>query len=101
VDTGSDILILNTRLMEQLGVREDGDGVRKVEGKDETGHIFTRYFARLDGIISLLTSQDISQQNPEVMFQDIIYDGLVGNSFLKSYTVTYDIAHSRMIFSKP
>ncbi|MGI0078668.1 MAG: hypothetical protein ACRECH_03515 [Nitrososphaerales archaeon] len=48
---------------------------RRVNVEDETGHVFTRYVARLDGIVSLLTSQDISLQNPDVMFQDIIHEG--------------------------
>ena len=35
------------------------------------------------------------------MFQRIVYDGLVGNSFLKNFTVTYDLANLRMIFARP
>jgi len=33
------------------------------------------------------------------MFQSIIYDGLAGQSFLKNFTITYDLDRSRMIFA--
>jgi hypothetical protein len=39
--------------------------------------------------------------DPPVMFQEIIYDGLVGDSFLRNFTTTYDLPRSRMIFSSP
>ena len=37
--------------------------------------------------------------HPPVMFQKIIYDGLVGDQFLRNFTTTYDLASSRMIFA--
>ena len=33
------------------------------------------------------------------MFQKIIYDGLVGDSFLKNFVVTYDMQRERMVFA--
>lgn len=35
------------------------------------------------------------------MFQQIIFDGLVGHRFLRNFTTTYDLANSRMIFALP
>jgi hypothetical protein len=35
------------------------------------------------------------------MFQRIIYDGLVGDQFLRNFTTTYDVANSRVIFARP
>jgi hypothetical protein len=96
VDTGSDILILHLRFMKELRLYENS--IKKVEGKDETGHLYTRYFAKLRGQISLAGVAEIYQQDPEVMFQDIIYDGLLGQPFLKLYSPTYDVANSKMIF---
>jgi hypothetical protein len=32
------------------------------------------------------------------MFQEIIYDGLIGHAFLGRFTVTYDMPGARMIF---
>jgi hypothetical protein len=75
--------------------------VRKQEGNDETGHAFARYFTTLRGEISVAGAPAIRQAGPEVMFQRIVYDGLVGNSFLKNFTVTYDLANLRMIFARP
>jgi hypothetical protein len=34
------------------------------------------------------------------MFQKIIYDGLVGDSFLRDFVVTYDMGNSQMIFAQ-
>ena len=33
------------------------------------------------------------------MFQDIIYDGVIGNDFFKGQVVTYDLANSRIIIA--
>ena len=51
VDMGSDTLILDERLAPQVGVSLDDPGVRRVEGRDETGNAYTRSFARLEGTI--------------------------------------------------
>jgi hypothetical protein len=43
----------------------------------------------------------LRMSGPAVMFQKIIYDGLVGDKFLRNFTTTYDIPNSRMIFATP
>jgi hypothetical protein len=35
------------------------------------------------------------------MVQKIIYDGLVGDAFLRNFIVTYDLQNARMIFARP
>jgi hypothetical protein len=35
------------------------------------------------------------------MFQKIIYDGLIGDAFLRNFVVTFDVAAARMIFAIP
>lgn len=35
------------------------------------------------------------------MFQELSYDGLIGDAFLRNFVTTYDLAHSRMIFAQP
>ena len=40
----------------------------------------------------------MAQTDPEVMFQRIIYDGLVGDAFLRRFTVTYDLPRERVVF---
>lgn len=98
LDTGSDILIINSGHMEDLGIKADDPAVRNYSGMDETGHTYNRYVTGLDGSVCVDGLPRICQKNPEVMFQDIIYDGLVGNDFLKRYVVTYDLKGSRISF---
>jgi hypothetical protein len=98
VDTGSDVLILDEAAAVRLGVDLDGPEVRRADGRDETGQAFTRYFATLRGPVGVAGAPGISQADPAVMFQKIIYDGLAGNAFLRNFAVTYDLPNSRMIF---
>ena len=71
-----------------------------VEATDETGHAYRRTFTTLMGSINPAGAPDIAQRDPPVMFQEIIYDGLVGDSFLREFVVTYDLARSRMILAR-
>lgn len=87
VDSGSDSLILHDRY------RPAGLTVKTVEGKDETGHRFVRRFGTLPGYVAFAGQR---QSDPRVMFQDIIYDGLLGHDYLRRFTVTFDLAHSLM-----
>jgi Aspartyl protease len=99
VDTGSDTLILNQRLAAESGIDLHGPGIRQVKSSDETGHEFVRYFTALRGDITVSGAPSIRMADPQVMFQEIIYDGLVGDSFLRNFATTYDLASSRMIFA--
>jgi predicted aspartyl protease len=101
VDAGSDQLILSEALAAEAGADLASQTVRKAEGRDETGHAFTRYFTCLRGDLSLAAAPRIRQANPDVMFQEIIYDGLLGDRFLRNFIVTYDLPRSRMIFTLP
>jgi hypothetical protein len=99
VDTGSDSLILDQGLAPDVGVALDDPSVRAVEGEDETGHGYTRYFTKVSGAICVTGAPSVRQEDPETMFQKIIYDGLIGDSFLKNFAVTYDLQNERMVFS--
>jgi predicted aspartyl protease len=101
VDTGSDMLTLNESLASSVGVDLDGRAVQKKEGTDQTGHEFTRYFTGLSGDVWVSGAPSIRTTDPQVMFQEIIYEGLVGHRFLRNFTTTYDLANSRMIFALP
>jgi len=98
IDMGSDTLILDERLAHVAGIDLHADDVRRVEGRDETGHRYTRSFARLAGSIHAADAPSVAQPRPEVMFQRIIYDGLVGDAFLRRFVVTYDLPRERVIF---
>ncbi len=100
VDTGSQALILHERYMKSLKISATSPKVKKREGKDETGHAFVRYFTSVNGAVKLNGNDDFSTTDNEVMFQKIIYDGLVGHYFLRQFLVTYDLSNHRMIFAK-
>jgi hypothetical protein len=98
VDTGSDVaLILDERLAAVTGAALSGEGVRRVEGIDETGHPYVRTFTRLPGAIHPRGAPQLSQPDPEVMFQRIIHDGLVGQAFLRRFAMTFDVPSSRLV----
>ena len=99
VDMGSDVLILDDPLAPQVGIDLSDEGVRTVQGRDETDYQYTRHFTRIRGVVGPWQALSIRQRDPDVMFQKIIYDGLVGHSFLRNFTVTYDIPRSRIIFT--
>ncbi len=101
VDTGSDQLILHSRFMRELGVDPDRAGVRTSRGQDETGQAYVRISADVRGEFAVAAAPSVVQRDPAVIFQEIIYDGLVGDRFLRSYDVTYDLAGSRLLFADP
>lgn len=99
VDTGSQSLILHEKFMGPLGIAPDGEGVRRKDGKDETGHAYARYFTSLKGAVHLPGAKERKAENPAVMFQKIIYDGLVGFHFLRGFKVTWDLPGRELIFN--
>ncbi len=99
VDTGSSNLILDARFMTALGVRDGDPGVRRNEGTDETGNAYTRYLATVRGRVAVRGVPGVAQRDPVVMFQKIIYDGLLGDEFLRPYDVTFDLGRSRIYFA--
>ena len=101
VDTGSETLVLDVSLAADAGVDLRAESTTKHESKDETGYEFVRYFATISGEISVTGAPKIRMPDPDVMFQKIIYDGLIGDRFLRNFTTTYDLVNSRMIFAVP
>jgi hypothetical protein len=94
VDMGSDALILDERFLELAG----GE-MRRVDGTDETGHRYTRRFGRLLGSIHPTGAPQFAQENPDAMFQPIIYDGLLGDGFLRRFAVTFDVAAATILLA--
>ena len=81
VDTGSDVFILDEHFMAALGV--DKAATKVVEGRDETGQLFTRWLTDLDAGVHPKGAPAIRRTGMRTMFQKIIHDGLVGRSFLE------------------
>jgi hypothetical protein len=101
IDTGSDVLILNTQFAQDAGIDLQGQAVEKAAATDETGHEFVRYFTEVRGDVKVSGAPTIRMASPPVMFQKIIHDGLVGDRFLRNFTTTYDLPNSRVIFAIP
>jgi predicted aspartyl protease len=99
VDMGSDALILDERFAAELEIDLGADDVRTVNGRDETGHDYTRHFTKLSGVVRVPTAPSLAQRDPEVMFQRIIYDGLAGHAFLRNFAVTFDVPNARLLFA--
>lgn len=99
VDTGSDNLILNQPFAAHNAIDLEAQSTRRLMGHDETGYEYARYFTTLPGDISLTAAPVFRQHDPQVMFQKIIYDGLIGDAFLRNFVTTYDLANSHMIFA--
>jgi hypothetical protein len=101
VDTGSDALILNTPYLERLGFDPAGPDVRTFRGTDETGHPYVRRVAKMRTPIFPPTAPAMRVADSPVIFQDVIYDGLVGHAYFRHFVVTYDLAHARMVLARP
>jgi hypothetical protein len=100
VDAGSDELILDEALAERVGVSLDDERVRRVDGRDETGHAYARYFTRLAGSVHPTGAPELAHDEPDVIFQRIIHDGLIGDAFLRRFVVTFDVAGGELILAR-
>ncbi len=98
VDMGSDALILDERFAPEVGVDLADPRWRRVEGVDETGHPYVRTFARIEGEVGPPQAPGLAQARPEVMFQRIVHDGLVGHAFLRRFAVTWELSRGRLLF---
>lgn len=96
LDMGSDALILDERFAAETGVDLDANELHREEGVDETGNQYTRTFTRLQGPIHPADTPGLAQHDPDVMFQQIIHDGLIGHAYLSSFIVTWDIPNSQI-----
>jgi hypothetical protein len=92
LDMGSDVLILDDRFAPEVGADLDAPDVRRVDGVDETGHPYTRRFTRIRGDVHPTGAPELAQRDPEVQFQSIVHDGLLGDRYLRRYVVTWDVA---------
>jgi hypothetical protein len=102
VDSGSLHMILEQHFMAPLGIDPSGEGVKRIDGKDETGNPYVRFFASLPRTVAVVDAPSVTMPaGTKVMFQTIIHDGLVGQEFLRRTAVTFDTPHSSMLFSTP
>ena len=85
--------------MEELGISPGSAGVDEQHGSDDFGRPFVRHLARLPGAVRVASAPSSSQESPDAVFFDIIYDGIVGVEFLRLFRTTFDLANSRLFFA--
>jgi hypothetical protein len=99
IDLGGNILTLNASLMDRLKISKTAEDLRIENAIDETDFAYRRYFTKMAGPIYPDSLPGLGQEDLGVMFQNIIYDGLIGNSFMKRFIVTYNLQDSEIILS--
>jgi len=99
LDLGGRAIALDASFMQRLGVDPDGEGVTRVEKRDETGFDYTRHFATVAGPIAPAAAPQLEQRDFKALFQEIIYDGLIGDDYLSRYTATFDLPGGRLILA--
>ena len=96
VDTGTTTTIAPFRAMEPLGFSQCDKNLRSVEGVNETGVPFKRFYGQVKGVYASGKSETIVR-NSQICFEEILYDGVIGIDYLKSFSVVFDISNSQMI----
>jgi len=101
MDTGSPGVTLHPRYAEALELDLESETVTRREGTDETGHTYVRHFVDLPASLAFANSALDGRVGLRTMFQEIIYDGLVGVEFMSAYAITFDLANERIIVHQP
>lgn len=99
LDLGTNIMTINDEYIDDFEKYFDKDSLKKESMTDETGHNRNRVYVKLNGKIAPPDTTKHAQNDPTVMFQKIIYDGVIGNDYFKGKIVTYDLANSRLILN--
>ena len=100
MDTGDPGTAVNTRLMEPLGIDQEGNTVEKVVTKNISGLERVRYKATVPALTFKGVPSSARKDAP-VAFSDIIFDCVVGVDFYRDKVLTFDLAHRRLIVGQP
>lgn len=100
LDLGTDIMTLNSDYSEKFKPYFDGKILKKDSIIDETNFKRDRFYVKLRGELGPQSKNTILQSEPTVMFQKIIYDGIIGNDYFKNKIVTYDLGSSRLLINR-
>ncbi len=98
VDTGSDCLILDTDLLRRGAVTPRGE-LQTVDGTDETGYRWQRRTGLIEGSVFLAAAPRSRQEEPRVLFQDIVHDGLIGSDYLDRFRYTVDVKRAQLLLT--
>ncbi len=100
VDTGSGAVILDDQYMSDCEVSVHDPRIDVRHDVDETGHRYTRRVISIDGAVRIPAEPETTQQAPRVMFQQIIYDGLIGTDFLNRFRYSFDVRRQRLVLDR-
>lgn len=98
VDTGSDCLILDTAVLRRGAVTPVGE-LQTADGIDETGYHWQRTSGPIEGSVFLAAAPRSRQEEPRVLFQDIVHDGLVGSDYLDRFRYTVDVKRAQLLLT--
>ncbi|MBX3170443.1 MAG: retropepsin-like domain-containing protein [Candidatus Eremiobacteraeota bacterium] len=99
VDTGCENLLLDSKLMFTLKIDATGANITETEPTDQNGRKY-RSFASQMGKIEVSESPSLTQEKSPVVFRKLLAEGVLGQDFLRRYTVTFDLPNSELIFGK-
>ena len=98
VDTGTTTTIAPLRAMETLGLSKDDKSLRKVEGVNETGVPFQRFYGKAKAVYASGQSETMVTDSP-ICFEEVIYDGVIGIDYLQNFSVIFDLRNSQMFLA--
>ncbi|MFN8608769.1 MAG: retropepsin-like aspartic protease [Vulcanimicrobiota bacterium] len=99
VDTGCESLLLDSKLMFTLKINDTGANITENETTDQNGLRY-RSFASQMGKVEVGENASLSQEKLPVIFRKLQAEGVLGQTFLQRYTVTFDLPSSELIFAK-
>jgi hypothetical protein len=95
VDTGNLTTILPQKHLKRLQIDLNSPETKVIRNKQ-----MNRVYSKVEGKVNLSEASEIVQTDPQICFEDIIYDGVIGIDFFKDKVVTFDVPAKRVIFSK-
>jgi len=94
LDLGTNIMSLNNRYVNDLKPLFIKNTIKSNSLVDETNFKRERFFVKIKGEVKPEAKSLKPQKKPTVMFQKMLYDGMIGNDFFKDRVTTYDLENS-------
>ena len=99
VNTGCESLLLDSKMMFTLPVDATGANVTETEPTDPSGRRYRSWASHL-GKVEVTDKPTLTQEKSSVVFRKLLAEGVMGQEFLRRYTVTFDLPNSELIFAK-
>ena len=96
IDTGSQGFILDSRYLNLLGIDKDSKNVKKSEKENIVGAKVVQYETTIPAL-ALADVPDSEILQPAAMFENLIYDCVIGTNFWSDKVVTFDLPEKILI----